>query len=79
MKEVIKTRLESLRQEIEIGQTELAKVEQQRTHLQETLLRISGAMQILEELLANEQSVEERNGAGTSEVKTTFPSSHTGG
>jgi hypothetical protein len=79
VQELIKPRLEALRKEFETGQAELAKVEQQRTYLQETLLRMSGAMQVLEQLLANEQSVEEQNGAGTREVKTTFRSSHIGG
>jgi hypothetical protein len=63
MRERIQTRLEELRKEFEAGQAELHKVKQQRTYLRETLLRISGAQQVLEELLAKEQSVERRNQA----------------
>jgi predicted nuclease with TOPRIM domain len=44
-------RLESLKKELETGQAELQKVEMQRTYLHETVLRISGAVQVLEELL----------------------------
>jgi hypothetical protein len=54
MRERIQTRLEALRKEIEIGQAELEKVENQRTYLREALLRISGAIKVLEELLAEE-------------------------
>lgn len=48
----MRLRLEQLRKELEIGQFELDKVERQRAHLHETVLRISGAVQVLEELLA---------------------------
>jgi hypothetical protein len=54
MREQIQTRLEALRKEIEIGQAELEKIENQRTYLRETMLRISGAIKVLEELLAEE-------------------------
>jgi peroxiredoxin len=55
MREQMQTRLGALRKEFEIGQTELEKVERQRTYLRETMLRISGAIQVLEELLAQGQ------------------------
>ena len=58
VQEQIKERLEALRKELETGQAELRKVEAQRTYLHETMLRISGAIQALEELLAEEQSAE---------------------
>lgn len=51
MKEEIHQRLEVLRGEYEKGQARLRELQQQELHLQETLLRISGAMQILTELL----------------------------
>ena len=50
----IHTRLAELRAEFETGQVELAKLEQQRIYLHETLLRIGGAIQVLEELLVDE-------------------------
>jgi hypothetical protein len=62
MREQIQTRLEVLRKEFETGQAELDKAEKQLAYLRETLLRISGAVQVLEELLTEEQSVEQRNG-----------------
>lgn len=62
MQEHMQARLEVLRKELEKGQIELQKVENQRTYLHETLLRISGAIRVLEELLAEEQS------AGQNEV-----------
>jgi hypothetical protein len=52
VQEQIQARLEALRKELETGQAELQKVEAQRTYLHETTLRISGAVQVLEELLA---------------------------
>ena len=55
MREHMQARLELLRKELEKGHVELQKVESQRTYLHETLLRISGAIRVLEELLADEQ------------------------
>jgi hypothetical protein len=62
MREHIQSRLEVLRKEFETGQAELDKAEKQVAYLRETLLRISGAVQVLEELLAEQPSVEQRNG-----------------
>ena len=69
MREEIQARLEELKKELETGQAELQKVEMQRTYLHETVLRISGAVQVLEELLAEGQSVEQPNGIDPSEAK----------
>jgi predicted nuclease with TOPRIM domain len=52
----IQARLEALKKELETGQAELQKVEMQRTYLHETVLRISGAVQVLEDLLREGQS-----------------------
>ena len=54
MREQIQARLEELKKELETGQAELQKVEMQRTYLRETVLRIDGAVQVLEELLARQ-------------------------
>lgn len=51
MKDQLIKRLESLKKEFESGQKVLADVEVQRTNLQNTLLRISGAIQVIEEEL----------------------------
>jgi hypothetical protein len=55
MREQIRTRIEALRKELEAGQAAREKLERQRTYLHETTLRISGAIQVLEELLAEGQ------------------------
>ena len=64
MREQIKTRLEELRKEFETGQADIDEAEKQLACLREIVLRISGAVQVLEELLAEEQSVKQRNGTG---------------
>ncbi|MEJ7683427.1 MAG: hypothetical protein WKG06_37330 [Segetibacter sp.] len=51
----MQTRLETLRKELETGQAELEKVERHRTYLREMMLRISGAIQVIEELLTQRQ------------------------
>ncbi len=52
MQEQLEYRLSALKQEFEAGQARLREIETQETRLRETLLRISGAIQVLEELLA---------------------------
>jgi hypothetical protein len=46
------TRLATLRQEIQTGNDTLAQMEQRRAELRDMLLRIAGAAQVLEEILA---------------------------
>ena len=50
----LEQRLAALRQELETGQKMLAELEARRLGVQETTLRISGAIQVLEELLTAE-------------------------
>lgn len=45
-------RLQQLRNEFEKGQQEMARLERQRQELRDTMLRISGAIRVLEELTA---------------------------
>lgn len=45
-------RLQELRRELELGQQQMAVLDQKRSELRDTLLRISGAVQVLEELMA---------------------------
>jgi predicted nuclease with TOPRIM domain len=59
MKEQLQQRLETLKAEFESGQKVLAELEAKQTNVRETLLRISGAIQVLEEMLASEQGSEE--------------------
>jgi hypothetical protein len=51
VREQIEQRLTALRGEHETGVRMMAELEARRTELQQTLLRIGGAMQVLEELL----------------------------
>ena len=62
MQEQLRLRLEALKKEFEVGQTRLQETERQQALLRETLLRISGAIQVLEELL-EESGDETRDGA----------------
>jgi len=56
-------RLAELRREYEHGQQQLVMLDRQRQEVRDTLLRISGAIQVLEELLA-------RNGSGSAARET---------
>jgi predicted nuclease with TOPRIM domain len=51
MQEQIQARIEVLKSEFETGQVKLRELEMQQSRLRETLLRISGAIQVLEEML----------------------------
>lgn len=51
MKEQIEQRLQQLQQEFESGQQMLAELQNKQADLQQTLLRISGAVQVLQEML----------------------------
>ena len=51
-KELLSVRLEELRKQAEAGKNILENLNAQRQEAEQTLLRISGAIQVLEELLA---------------------------
>ena len=51
MKEQLEQRLEALKTEYEAGQKMLADLETRKATLRETLLRIAGAIQVLDEEL----------------------------
>jgi uncharacterized coiled-coil protein SlyX len=51
MQEQLQNRLASLREEFATGQKVLAELENRQAELRQTLLRIHGAIQVLEELL----------------------------
>ncbi len=57
MKDQLNQRLTALRAEFEAGQKMLAELEAKQTSLRESMLRISGAIQVLEEVLG--QTAEE--------------------
>ncbi len=58
MKELLQNRLQQLKSEYATGQTVMTELRKKQENLQETLLRISGAIQVLEELLAEERQSE---------------------
>ncbi|MBW4443412.1 MAG: hypothetical protein KME10_19705 [Plectolyngbya sp. WJT66-NPBG17] len=59
MQQRLEHRLNLLRSEFEAGQTALAELETKKANLRDTLLRISGAIQVLEEELANAEASED--------------------
>jgi hypothetical protein len=54
MREKLDNRLEQLDTEYHTGTEMLAQLDAKRTELQQTLLRISGAIEVLKELLADD-------------------------
>ncbi|MEN6375931.1 MAG: hypothetical protein ABFD75_14280 [Smithella sp.] len=54
MRQKLEQRLEQLKAEFEAGQKMLAELEAKQANIRETMLRISGAIQVLEEELAND-------------------------
>ncbi len=50
MDEKIQQRIETLRKELETGQQQMQVLEQKMAQLRDTMLRISGAIQVLEEI-----------------------------
>ncbi|MBK8902417.1 MAG: hypothetical protein IPM53_14620 [Anaerolineaceae bacterium] len=58
MKKQLEERLKALKTEFEAGQKMLAELETKQVNLQQTMLRISGAIQVMEEILAEEQPVD---------------------
>ncbi len=64
----IKARLKELKDEYKKGQERLIALEQETANLSNTMLRISGAIQVLEELIANDATV--NSGNGNSELET---------
>ena len=59
MCEELQARLTELKSEFLRGQDELERLEGRRIYLRETLLRLSGAMQVLGELLADDSRLEQ--------------------
>ncbi|MDJ0903388.1 MAG: hypothetical protein QNJ55_31770 [Xenococcus sp. MO_188.B8] len=61
MKEQLEKRLAELKAEFESGQKVMAELEGKQANLRDTLLRISGAIQILEEEIAKVSEKEQNN------------------
>ena len=56
MKSELEARLKELKEEYQKGQGQLVALDQEAANLKNTLLRISGAIQVLQELLGNKIS-----------------------
>lgn len=70
MRQVLEQRLQSLKAEFEAGQKMLADLEAKQASVQNTLLRISGAIQVLEEVLAESSSAESNGSQPTELIET---------
>lgn len=53
MREQLQARLEALKREFETGQARLRELESEEMYVRETVLRISGAIKVLEEVLSD--------------------------
>lgn len=53
--EIIKARIQDLKRNQEAGEAQMLDMDQKRRELQATLIRISGAIQVLEELMAEHE------------------------
>jgi len=69
MKEQLEQRLEKLRSEFADGQAMIMDLDQRQAYLRSSLLRISGAIQVLEELLKPEQMDQPIESFGFSEAQ----------
>jgi predicted nuclease with TOPRIM domain len=65
MQEQLQKRLEELKKEFEAGQARLRELGTEQARISETMLRISGAIQVLEEALAQETKPDEAATAGS--------------
>ena len=61
MKEKLEKRLKELKEEFENGKKMLAEIETKRDELQQNMLRISGAIQVINETLQEDEPEEEQD------------------
>jgi hypothetical protein len=71
MRDQMEQRLQELKHEYEAGQKMLADLEQKKMNLEQTMLRISGAIQVLEEMLVADSPAAAQVPAG--EVRAAVP------
>ncbi len=69
MKQQLNQRLQALKSEFEAGQKMMTELEEKQANLRVTLLRISGAIQVLEELLSDTPEIEENGSREPEAVK----------
>ena len=75
VREQLEQRVGELRAEQQKGQQMLAELEAKQAELRQTLLRISGAIQVLEELLAGGADDARQNGLAPAAASSTPPGS----
>ena len=73
MQEQLRTRIDGLRKELELGQQRLQELEYEQGRVRDTMLRISGAIQVLEEMqketsLASEASEQSKSAQNQAEA-----------
>jgi predicted nucleic acid-binding Zn-ribbon protein len=77
MQDQVQVRLEALRKEMEVGQQRMQDLERQLAQVRDTMLRISGAIQVLEEIqthaTAANTSMDQGNGADNSSAELQSP------
>ena len=73
MENQLANRLQTLREEFDKGQRQLDQLDRQRQEVRDTLLRISGAIQVLEELSAGENPSPAHNGHVVEPPNVAFP------
>lgn len=78
MRERLQKRVTELEAEYRAGQEMLAELDAKRADLQQTLLRISGAIQVLKELLDAKPCSAGDDGPGSAQPGTPTPSQDSG-
>ncbi|MDP4182077.1 MAG: hypothetical protein Q8942_13435 [Bacillota bacterium] len=59
MKEKLEARVNELKAELETGRKIMDEIEMKRANLGQTIIRISGAIQVLEELMSSDSEKDE--------------------
>lgn len=70
MQEQLRKRLEGLKSEFQLGQSQLQELERRATVLRNNLLRMSGAIQVLEEELSESNGLAAKSPEGPSMSET---------
>lgn len=63
MQDELRKRLDELKKEFEVGQNRLRELDAEQAHVRETLLRISGAIQVLQELSDSAKDEDQADGS----------------
>jgi predicted nuclease with TOPRIM domain len=74
--EQVQDRLASLKKEFETGQARLRQLEAEQSYLRETMLRISGAIQVLQEIMG--ETNQEKQTADAAPSAPANPQDHNG-